>query len=311
MIELQRTIVRIARTPISVLIQGETGVGKDVVASMIHDLSPRAKAPLMRINCASLPETLMESELFGHERGAFTGATGSRPGLLEAADGGTVFFDEVGEMPRSLQAKLLLTVERLEITRLGSRETRKIDVRFVSATNRNLRAEVDQGRMREDLYYRLNGISVTVPPLRERVSEIEPLALRFVGETCRRFGVPPITLSAAAIAALVAHPWPGNVRELRHAIERTVLLAPTATIQPEHLRLDSPGGVRGGTDLHRLSPDATSRIDATSERNRIESALASCGGNQSRAAELLRMPRRTLVRKIAHLRIVRPHRVPG
>jgi two-component system, NtrC family, response regulator AtoC len=299
---LRRVIARIAPTPVNILLLGETGTGKDVMASMLHELSPRAPKQFVRLNCASLPESLLESELFGYERGAFTGASAPKPGLLEVADGGTVFFDEVGELSLALQAKILRAIESREITRLGALRPRDIDVRFVAATNRDLTAEMEAGRFRRDLFYRLTGVTLTVPPLRDRPSEVLPLAQSFIEAACKRFALPSAELSNAASAALMAHAWPGNVRELRNAIERAVLLAGQAIIQPSHLALSANAVASPAISV------AAGDEPPLSERDRIVSVLASCAGNQSRAAALMGISRRTLVRRIAQLRLPRPHR---
>jgi transcriptional regulator with GAF, ATPase, and Fis domain len=295
MTALMGIVAKVAPSPLSLLILGETGVGKDVVASLVHEISPRAAQRFVSVNCAGLPESLLESELFGHERGAFTGAVAPKPGLLEEANGGTVFLDEVGELPLNVQAKLLRAVESHEITRVGGLRPRPIDVRFVAATNRDLVAEVAAGCFRADLFYRLDGLSLTVPPLRERRSEILPLARHFVEAACQRFGAPRPELSARAAETLMAHGWPGNVRELRNAMARAVLLVSAPEmIEPVHLNL-----------LRRSAP-AQAAAPATSERERIIEALSACAGNQRRAAALLGMSRRTLVRRIAQLSLPRP-----
>ncbi len=223
---LRSVAERFAAGNIPVLVLGETGVGKDVLAAMIHQLSPRATRPYVCINCAALPDSLLESELFGYERGAFTGATAAKAGLLESARGGTMFLDEVAEMPLSAQAKLLRVFDQGEVLRLGATRPRAIDVRFIAATNRDLELEVERGRFREDLYFRLAAAAIVVPPLRERVTEIAPLAGTFLRQACRdlrRARVPRILPDALAL--LEKHSWPGNVRELRNAMERAVLLA--------------------------------------------------------------------------------------
>ena len=297
---LMAVVAKVAPVPLNLLILGETGVGKDMIASLVHDSSPRAPKRLVSVNCASLPEPLLESELFGHERGAFTGAVASKPGLLEEADGGTIFFDEIGELSPGIQAKLLRTIESREITRIGGLRPRPIDVRFVAATNRDLVADVAAGRFRQDLFFRLDGLTLTVPPLRDRPSEILPLAHHFLAAACRRFSVPHVDLSAPSADALMAHPWPGNVRELRNAIERAVLLVGGGgIIEPSHLKLSG-----------RYAPTTTPPIDppVPAERERIVEAIASCAGNQRRAAALLGMPLRTLVRRIAQLGVPRPRR---
>ncbi|HEX2660613.1 MAG TPA: sigma-54 dependent transcriptional regulator [Polyangia bacterium] len=304
MLALRSVVERVADADVNVLLLGETGVGKDVMASMVHASSGRCDRPFVGINCASLPEMLLESELFGHERGAFTGAVTSKPGLLETADGGTVFLDEVGDLPLVLQAKLLRVIESREVMRVGALRARRIDVRYVSATNRELARAVAEGRFRQDLYYRLNCVTLTVPPLRERPSDIAPLAEYFLRSACERFGYADRAFSAAAQAALGAHGWPGNVRELRNVVERAVLLAPGVSIEPEHLGLVA--AVVPAAD-HRPRVDEPVSA-ARPERDRIADALVACAGNQSRAADLLGISRRTLVRRIASLRLPRPRR---
>jgi two-component system, NtrC family, response regulator AtoC len=310
MAQLFATLERLAQGQINVLILGETGVGKEVVAETIHRASARRDAPLLRINCASLAESLLESELFGHERGAFTGACAAKPGLIELADGGTVFLDEVGELTPPLQAKLLRLIETRETTRIGGLHARRVDVRFLFATNRDLECEVREGRFRSDLYFRLKGAAVHVPPLRERASEILPLAEAYVTRAAEQMQlVVRPQLSAAARALLCAHTWPGNVRELRNAIERAVLLCTCGTIVPTDLALERANFAPEPLTTTALSPTEAPVADACSERERIEQALVACAGNQSRAAESLGMPRRTLVRKIAELGLPRPRRV--
>ena len=223
----------VAASKASVLVLGETGVGKEVLATTLHQLSGRTGA-LTRINCAALSESLLESELFGHEKGAFTGAGAQKIGLLESADGGTVFLDEVGELPVSIQAKLLRAVEHREVVRIGSTRPVQIDVRFVSATNRDLPAEVAAGRFRRDLFFRLDGVTLVIPPLRERRGLIGPMALRFLADARPQPGQPP-RLAAEVLAALEAYAWPGNVRELKAVIERAVLLARGGELGVRHL----------------------------------------------------------------------------
>jgi DNA-binding NtrC family response regulator/DNA-binding CsgD family transcriptional regulator len=314
--KLRNTILRVARFPAPVLILGETGVGKDVAASMLHELSPRSERPFLQINCAALPEPLMESELFGHERGAFSGADKCKPGLIEAASGGTVFLDEIGELSPVLQAKLLVAVEQRKIMRIGTLRPRAVDVRFVAASNRDLPSAVKAGRFRRDLLYRLGAITLTVPPLRERPSEIEPLARTFLDDICIRFGLDRMSLSDATVAVLEEYRWPGNVRELRNVIERAAILVEADVIEPYHLDLRPDFGIASRIDgaaagLHPVDPDALDPAlmvlgGAASERGRIEAALGQCGGNQRRAAEMLGIPLRTLVRRIARLDLPRP-----
>jgi len=239
---LRPLLERVAPTQINVLILGETGVGKEVLARLIHELSPRGSRPMSCLNCAAFSENLLESELFGHERGAFTGAVQAKPGLLEAAQGGTVLLDEIGELPLALQAKLLRVVEHRQVTRLGGLAPRSIDVRFLAATNRDLEAEVARGAFRSDLYFRLNGVALVLPPLRERAGEIVQLALAFVEQFARQSNRPRVPrISQAALGVLERYTWPGNVRELRNVIERALMLCPSDVIDLEHLPLEKLG----------------------------------------------------------------------
>ena len=314
--QLHRLVDRIAGGDINVLILGETGVGKEVMAERVHRQSPRAALPFLQLNCAALSEALLETELFGHERGAFTGAVAAKAGLLETADGGTVFLDEIGDLPPAIQVKLLRVIEERRMRRVGAVKVRAIDVRFIAATNRDLATDVALGRFREDLYYRLNGITLSIPPLRARVDELPALARELVAAACRRAGRPPLRLAPDAMAALVGHPWPGNIRELRNVVERAVLLAGDGPIQPFHLTLEGRPRGRGAeleiaamslADLDQAAVQLRRELEDV-ERRRIIAALAECAGNQSRAAELLNMPRRTLVAKLAQLDIPRPNR---
>jgi transcriptional regulator with PAS, ATPase and Fis domain len=281
-----------------VLLTGETGVGKEVFARRIHELSPR-NGPFVALNCGALSQQLLESELFGHEAGAFTGAKQTKPGLLETGEAGTVFLDEVGEMPLDAQVRLLRVLEERRVLRVGGLQPRPIDVRFVSATNRDLQREVAAGRFREDLYYRLNGITLAIPPLRERLGEISTLASTFIAEAAQRSGQEPPSLSSAALSRLEAHPWPGNIRELRNVVERAVVLCGEGLIEPEHLfPEDLVGGLSGGDEPQ-------------DERGRIMSALQECAGNQTRAAKLLGISRKTLGVKMDKLGIARPQKGRG
>lgn len=302
-----------ARSPISILIMGETGVGKEVLARAIHEWSPRTARPFMGINCAALSGTLLEGELFGYEKGAFTGAVQARPGLFEAAEGGTVFLDELAELPVATQAKLLRLIEERSVMRLGSRVSRPIDVRFVSATNRDPEREILGSNFRADLFYRLGGMSIHIPPLRERRLDIEPLAELYVQRACRqldRANVPG--LSRAAIAALTACAWPGNVRELKNVIERAVVLCAEGEIGLDHL----PPGILAKTGPP-VSPAETASGPAAPlmrdelrglERARIIEALAQCLGNQTEAAKMLGISRRTLVSRLAEFNLPRPRK---
>ncbi|HEY4102316.1 MAG TPA: sigma 54-interacting transcriptional regulator [Polyangiaceae bacterium] len=305
---LYALIDRLAKGQISVLILGETGVGKEVIADAIHRLSTRSAGPIQKISCATLSETLLESELFGHERGAFTGAVATKPGLIELAEGGTVFLDEVGELSPSLQAKLLRLLETREVTRIGGLRAKPVDVRFVFATNCDLEEAVRQGTFRSDLFFRLKGAVLEVPPLRERSTEIVPLAEAFLARAAEQMELGEVPrLSDTAKARLIAHAWPGNVRELRNEIERAALLWDDGEIEAHELTLE-PIGLADGTPEAARSPTQVPQAETHSERERIAQALLDCGGNQSRAAESLGIPRRTLVRKIAQFGLPRPRK---
>ncbi|TMQ21669.1 MAG: sigma-54-dependent Fis family transcriptional regulator [Deltaproteobacteria bacterium] len=312
---LHQLVDRIAVGTISVLILGETGVGKEVLAEAIHRRSPRAAAPLLRLNCAALTETLLESELLGHDKGAFTGAVQAKPGLLESADGGTVFLDEIGELPPATQVKLLRVIESREVLRVGSLRPRPIDVRFIAATHRDLEARIDAGLFREDLYFRLNGVTLEIPPLRERRDELLPLAIQFITAVARSLGRPPPELSRAALDRLAAHAWPGNIRELRNCIERAVLLAEAGRIDTDHVALSMrrtrpssppPQHLHDASGPHTSAP-GTSGPGAV-ERQQIIAALARAAGNQKIAAQLLQISRRTLVYKLDRFGIDRPRK---
>ena len=353
--DLYRLAERIAAGSITVLILGETGVGKEVLAERVHRMSPRASRPYLKLNCAALSETLLESELFGHERGAFTGAVQAKQGLLETADGGTVFLDEVGELPHSTQVKLLRVIEERVAYRVGGLKPRPLDVRFIAATNRDLESEIARGTFRQDLFFRLNGATLVIPPLRERTSEIPGLAQAFAERAASQMGLDRApTLSAGALDVLRSYSWPGNIRELRNVVERAVLLCGDGPILPAHLPLEKmrstfgvqprsaapttppalataafdsatfhPAGAPGyGTAAHggdgargeageatrrmaidsgrALSPvdPAEENTDVHDERTRILNALAACAGNQTAAARMLGIARRTLINKL-------------
>jgi transcriptional regulator with PAS, ATPase and Fis domain len=297
---------------INVLLLGETGVGKNVAARRIHDLSRRSDGPFVQVNCAALPEPLLEGELFGYERGAFTGAVRAKTGLCEAASGGTLFLDEIGEMPLATQAKLLGVLDSHEVQRLGSVRPVRIDVRFVAATNRDLENAVEQGSFRQDLYFRLNAVKVEIPPLRERREALLGFAEKFVADTAKTWNVPAPTLTPEAVAILAAHPFPGNVRELRNAIERAFVLARGAPLGPEHFELTvkakpSAEAARAPIAAAASSGDLKSEISAL-ERERILRALDQSAGNQTRAAKLLGISRRTLIHRIEEFGLARPRK---
>ena len=310
---------RVAVADITVLLLGETGVGKEVFAEQIHRRSPRADKPFLRLNCAALTETLLESELFGHERGAFTGAVQTKPGLFEVASGGVLFLDEVGEMPLSTQAKLLRVLDERKVLRVGAVKPRPIDVRVVAATNRDLEAEVRRGAFRLDLLYRLNAMSIVIPPLRERVAEIEPLARRFLAQTVGKNGSGPSGLSDAALAMLRGYRWPGNIRELRNVIQRAAILAtgdrievadlPAETMHASFVaEVPAPPPAAAPSAPAPAAPAPAAPPPEPDERSKIIAALEACGGNQSEAAKLLGISRRTLINRIERLAVPRPRK---
>ena len=364
---LYRLAERIADSTIGVLLLGETGVGKEILAETIHRCSQRANKPFVRLNCAALSESLLESELFGHERGAFTGAVAAKQGLIESAEGGTVFLDEVGEMPMSTQVKLLRVLEAKQVMRVGSVKSKPVDVRFVAATNRDLEHEVSTGNFREDLFFRLNGIPLVIPPLRDRVVEIEPLARSLISQVCRKSNrYPEPQIMPDALELLKTYSWPGNIREMRNVIERALLLCGHGPIALEHMPVEKMGATlpartnRGQTlappapPPHPTSPsfaESTSqlprvmpppRMDPRSvksypgepayshpqstirppelgsaalrsgveqvERDLILRALEQCAGNQTQAAKLLGISRRTLVSRLEQYDLPRPRK---
>jgi DNA-binding NtrC family response regulator len=307
-------IDRVAGRKSTVLITGESGTGKEVAARAIHVAGGRSKRPLLAVNCGAIPEGLLESELFGHVRGAFTGAVQQRAGLFEQASGGTVFLDEIGDMPLALQAKLLRVLQEQQFQRLGSSETIKVDVRIVAATNTKLEQLIHEGRFREDLYYRLNVVGIVMPPLRERAEDIAPLATYFAEKICLAEGLPVKTITPAAMSRLHRHSWPGNVRQLQNAIEKAVVLGAAE-------RLVLPGDIDEFPMLAVPEPPApspgreTRPIDTTHgldyertvqafERNILEQAMKQTSGNKTRAAELLRLGRTTLAAKLRVLSAV-------
>ncbi len=289
--KLRSYIALVAPRDATVLILGESGTGKELVAAAIHRQSPRAKGPLVATNCAALTETLLESELFGHEKGAFTGAFKQRIGRFELADGGTLFLDEIGEISPGFQAKLLRALERREIVRVGSASQISVDVRVLVATNRDLSRHVADGRFREDLYFRLNVFPITVPPLRERRNDIEILTTHFL----RLLGHPKPKLMRGVVDILRQYHWPGNVRELKNVIERAVILANGTVIGPEHLGLgDRQTSPPQMSPVHLAAENGLEDV----EKRMIEEALISAGGNKSEAARRLKITRRVLYAKL-------------
>ncbi len=293
---------RAAPTRSTVLVTGETGTGKELVAGLVHRLSPRGDGPFVQVNCAALPETLLESELFGHERGAFTGAERSRVGRFEQADGGTLLLDEVGDMSPATQAKVLRVLQNREFQRLGDTQTRHVDVRIVAATNKDLEAAVADGSFRGDLYFRLNVIGIHLPPLRERGDDVLHLAEHLLHGYAQELRRPLRGFSEAARAELLAHPWPGNVRELRNAVERAALMAEGELLEPADLGLATVGAPASAAP-RRLASDL--RLAAV-ERAAVEEALRRTGHVQKHAAELLGVSRRKLNYIIARLGITHP-----
>ncbi len=296
MVRLFQVIRRLAATPSTVLILGETGSGKEICAEQIHRRSARADGPFIRLNCASLPEGLLESELFGFEKGAFTGADRRRAGYFQAADHGTLLLDEIGEMPLTLQAKLLRVLEQRTITRLGGTEEVPIDVRILCATHRDLARDVEDGRFRRDLYYRVSTFTLEVPPLRERPAEVTLLAALFARSYAEAVGATPPVILPDTTAALLRHAWPGNVRELRNAMEHAVVMADGAPLAPSHLPRALAGGAPPGPSGEaRAMPDALGDL----ERRTIRAALEAEGMNQTHAAKRLGISRRALIYKMA------------
>ena len=341
MARLHELVELVARSSIPVLVVGETGVGKEVICLELHRRSVRAEKPLISLNCAALPESLLESELFGYEKGSFTGATQAKQGLIEAADGGTLFLDEIGEMPLATQAKLLRVLESGELLRIGSTKSRIVDVRFIAATNRNLPAQVSRGIFRRDLYYRLNGITIPVPPLRERPSEIPALATHLLAAAAKRARRPAPQIPQEVLRMLVGHGWPGNIRELRNVMERAltlcradVLTVATVMLDPElpddfdePMNTDRPspfmgntpspvsgvgvGAAGGGGTVTALGigdKGRLMRMDPDTERGLIQQALEQAGGNQSKAADILGISRRTLINRLDEYGMKRPRK---
>jgi transcriptional regulator with PAS, ATPase and Fis domain len=309
--DVMALVQRLARSTLTILIQGETGSGKEIMAETIHKLSPRANARLLVLNCAAFSESLLESELFGYERGAFTGAQNAKPGLLETAEGGTVLLDEIGDLSLVSQVKLLRVLEERKVWRAGALAPRPIDVRFLAATHKDLDVAVEKGTFRQDLFFRLNAITLRVPPLRKRVDEIQPLTETFIEDASKAMGrIDPPLLAPESLARLLTYDWPGNVRELRNVVGRAVALADDV-ILPEHLafqRSTLPSERPPRFASRPPPPDAGERprlkdeVSAV-EKEHIAEALAACQGNRSKAARMLGIARNTLAARMARLDI--------
>jgi DNA-binding NtrC family response regulator len=300
------SLQRAASTDTTVLIEGESGTGKELFARSLHALSARADAPFVAINCAAIPDTLLETELFGHEKGAFTGAVARKPGKFEMAHRGTLFLDEIGDLPLALQAKILRALEERRFERVGGTALVTVDVRLVAATNRGLRAAVAARRFREDLFFRLSVFPITVPPLRDRGNDIPLLARYFVDRFCRDLKKKPLVLSSAALDALQSYRWPGNVRELQNCIERAVILADGDSILPRHLNLsfvdttpaEEPPNPWAHVNFSGTLNDVTKRVVAEVERVKIRDVMKEAEGNKGRAAELLQISYKNLLAKL-------------
>lgn len=300
---LLRMMEGVAASQATVLIQGESGTGKELLARFIHERSPRAHRPFVAVNCAALPDGLLESELFGYERGAFTGALARKLGKFELADSGTILLDEIGEMSLLLQAKLLRVMQEREVDRVGGQKPVPVDIRIIATTNRQLRKEMDAGRFREDLFYRLNVFPVTVPPLRERRGDIPALIAHFLGVVCARAGKPVSVVSEEVLNALVAYDWPGNIRELEHATERAILLAQEGELRMEFFLPDHDGTETCGVSLPNDTPSSPPKpLLWEAERSIIMSTLNEVNGNRTQAAKILGIALRTLRNKLREYR---------
>src|SRR5262249_19182911 len=298
--EIFGTIDRVAPTRSTVLLCGESGVGKGMIARAIHHHSPRSSKPFVKIDCTSIPENLMESELFGYEKGAFTGANTTKPGKFEQADGGTVFLDEIGDVPGPVQVKLLRVLQEREFERLGSNKTRHIDVRVLAATNVDLREALEQGTFREDLFYRLNVLPINIPPLRERKEDIPFLATHFVKKLKKDLGSPVESISEGAIERMLEYHWPGNVRELENVIERSMVLANGPVLEAGDVKLDTAPKARAATAGSFLPEGIT--LDEY-EQTIIREALHRANGNKSQAARLLGLTRNALRYRLSQMGI--------
>ena len=299
--EIFHTVERVAPTRATVLLAGESGVGKDMIARAIHHHSPRKNHPFVKINCTAIPENLMESELFGYEKGAFTGANASKPGKFEQADQGTVFLDEIGDVPGNIQVKLLRILQERQFERLGSNVTRNVDVRVVAATNVDLREALEQGRFREDLYYRLNVVPINIPALRERKGDIPFLAIHFMKKLSKELGSVAKEISPAAIDRLLEHSWPGNVRELENTIERSLVLAGSTTLEASDIRIEAPrtSSATAAAQQTPLLPEGETLEHW--EQMMIREALRRANGNKSQAARSLGLTRNALRYRLSQM----------
>ncbi len=307
--EVVRLAHRVAPSNINVLILGETGAGKEMIATELHERSKRASGPFLKFNCGGFNENLLESELFGHLKGSFTSAHADKVGLLESAQGGTVFLDELGEMPPSFQVKLLRVLEDRKVRRVGANTDTPIDVRFIFATNADLEAKVVAGSFREDLFFRVNGISILIPPLRDRPNDILPLAQRFLAEAAKKDGRPVPEFSPEAIAAMRAFSWPGNVRQLKSRIDSAVVLSGD-TVTPQALQLPVAGSPARASQPTASGSNSLERDLEALERRRVLEVLEQCGGNQTRAAEVLGWSRRTLVSRLQSYGLTKSRKRP-
>ena len=307
MLEIFDLIGCVAETTTTVLIEGETGTGKELIARAIHQASfATRKGPIVVVNCAALPENLLESELFGHEKGSFTGAAGQRKGRFELANGGTLFLDEVGDIPASMQVKLLRVLQERKFERVGANETIQVDVRVIGATNRNLETMVKEGKFREDLFYRLNVFKIDLPPLRDRPEDIPLLAAHFA-EKYARPGQAPCQFTPEAMELILTYSWPGNIRQLENAIERAVVTAKDGMILPENLPADLakpvPRKASFPMDLTRPLPDQLSELIADFEKRYLRRALKKSRGHVGRCARISGLSRRSITSKIAQYKI--------
>lgn len=301
--EVLKMVERVAPTRATVLLVGESGVGKDLIARAIHHGSPRRDKPFVKINCTAIPEPLMESELFGYEKGAFTGANTSKPGKFEQADTGTVFLDEIGDVPMPVQVKLLRILQERELERLGSNKTREVDVRIIAATNVDLKEALKQGTFREDLFYRLNVMPILILPLRERREDIADLAERFLRKAAQTHGLPVDSISPEAMELLKSYPWPGNVRQLENVMERSVLLCSGARLEVSDIKLDSLTQ-RAATPMGGAIPFVPEGMTLDEfEQSILREALRRAGGNKSQAARMLGLTRNALRYRLTQMGI--------